>query len=48
MTLNEAIEHCKEIAKDNIECNACCNEHLQLAMWLEELKEYREKEVNQK
>lgn len=41
MTIDEAIEHCKEIAR---ECElgekpmVCAQEHWQLAEWLEELK----------
>lgn len=41
MTLDEAIAHCKEVA-DSV-CGECADEHKQLAMWLEELKELREK-----
>ena len=37
MTLDEAIEHCRE--KEN--CSACGQEHKQLRLWLEELKERR-------
>jgi vacuolar-type H+-ATPase subunit H len=40
MTLDEAIEHAKEIA--NSQCNECGKQHKQLADWLEELKQYRE------
>ena len=44
MTLNEAIEHCYEVA-NSTPCNEsqkkCNAEHLQLAKWLEELREYR-------
>lgn len=40
MTLNEAIEHCKE----KIDCTACGQEHKQLAEWLMELKELRQQE----
>ena len=39
MTLEEAIDHCEEVAK--IECGECAEEHLQLAKWLKELKERR-------
>ena len=43
MTLEEAIEHAKEVAN---ECDSECSlQHGQLAMWLEELKAYREKDV---
>ena len=38
MTLDEAIEHCKEKSCSNTEC---AREHKQLAEWLEELKEYK-------
>lgn len=38
MTLDEAIQHCRE--KSN--CSKCGEEHKQLAEWLEELKQYRE------
>ncbi len=37
MTLDEAIEHCRE--KEN--CSVCGQEHKQLRLWLEELKERR-------
>ena len=59
MTLDEAINHCNEVAQNNI-CQRddaadygdvgtasyyqqCADEHLQLAEWLQELKELREK-----
>lgn len=39
MTLNEAIEHCKKVAKEQENCNnACSLEHRQLAIWLSDLK----------
>lgn len=38
MTLDEAIDHAKEVAK---RCDKCGEEHKQLAEWLEELKQYR-------
>jgi len=37
MELDNAIEHCKEIYK-NQKCTECGLEHLQLMIWLEELK----------
>lgn len=40
MTINEAIEHCKDIA-DNEKCEECALEHKQLAEWLIELKNLR-------
>lgn len=54
MTLNEAIQHSKEVANKE-KCNLlkigddyiyseCAMEHEQLAEWLEELKEYKELE----
>ena len=42
MKLDEAIKHCKEVAKSK--CDSCGAEHKQLAEWLIELKEYREQE----
>lgn len=42
MTLEEAIEHCEEVAK--ITCGECAKEHLQLAEWLRELKQRREQD----
>ena len=48
MTLEEAILHCEEVAKDNFnrrddkKCIKCGYEHIQLAEWLKELKNYRE------
>lgn len=41
MTLLEAIEHLDEII-ENMECCECRNEHIQLKIWLLELKKYRE------
>lgn len=46
--LNEAIQHCKEVEKENMEmcvpgCEECAKEHGQLAEWLEELRKYRGK-----
>ena len=43
MTIEEAIAHCKEISAAN--CNDCGNEHKQLAEWLTELLELRDKET---
>lgn len=42
MNLNEAIEHCYEVSKDDSACEACRQDHLQLAHWLEELRDFRE------
>lgn len=45
MTLDEAILHCEEVANDKTCCvEDCANEHKQLAEWLKELKERREKD----
>lgn len=47
MTLEEAIQHCEEVAKEK--CNACGVEHYQLAEWLKELRLFRmASEHNQK
>lgn len=59
MTIDEAIEKAKDVAKRNREqlknypadrrdiehqtCEQCAEEHEQLAVWLEELKDYRNK-----
>lgn len=40
MTLDEAIEHCEEVAEET-ECKNCAKEHRQLANWLKELKQLR-------
>ena len=37
MTIDEAINHCHEVA--NRKCDDCGKEHLQLARWLEQLVE---------
>ena len=52
MTLEQAIQHCHEKAKElraeavlqahNPECEECASEHEQLAEWLTELKARRE------
>lgn len=54
MDLDEAIQHCEEVAGHCYECveggcSECEKEHRQLAEWLKELKEYREAraEINQ-
>ncbi len=43
MTLEEAIEHCLEVAQG---CSECAKEHYQLALWLQELQRYRELDSN--
>ena len=54
MTLDEAIQHCEEKAKEQrieanyrippkTDCLKCAEEHEQLAEWLKELKAYKEK-----
>ena len=40
ISIDEAIKHCYEVADKK--CDDCGKEHLQLAKWLEELKESRE------
>lgn len=43
MTLNEAIEHCKQKASALAKCNKECSlDHRQLAIWLSDLKELTE------
>ena len=45
MTLDEAIQHCKEVAIEyeaKGECYECGKEHRQLAEWLEDYKELKE------
>ena len=46
LNIDEAIAHAKQVANSftDIEC-ACAQEHKQLALWLEELKEYRNYKV---
>lgn len=40
-SLDEAIKHCYEVS-EKVKCNdKCYNDHIQLAHWLEELKECR-------
>ena len=43
MTLDEAIAHAKEVSENYYICEECREEHRQLAEWLEELREMREK-----
>lgn len=43
MTLEEAIEHTKDIVKNTNVCTSCRMEHKQLEGWLEELLIYRKK-----
>lgn len=40
MTLQEAIEHCLDVAERE-PCRACAEEHRQLAEWLAELQDRR-------
>ena len=42
MDLNEAIQHCLEIASEEGTSQQCKDDHLQLAEWLIELKVRRE------
>lgn len=45
MTLEQAIQHCKEVAIEyeaKGECYECGNEHRQLAEWLEDYKELKQ------
>ena len=41
MTLDEAIQHCKE----KEDCTACGQEHKQLREWLEDYKKLKEKDT---
>lgn len=41
LTLDEAIEHCRE----KTDCTECGKQHLQLAEWLEELKQIRDRQL---
>ena len=45
MTLEGAIEHSLDIVR-SATCDKCKKNHRQLALWLKELKEYRDKNVN--
>lgn len=48
MTLEEAINHCRDVAADESKCEECREEHAQLAMWLMELKIIRDIEPPEK
>lgn len=51
MTLDEAIEHAEDVGNNlmnNCKTKHCGLEHLQLAQWLKELKQYKEKENEDK
>ena len=49
MTLDEAIEHCKKVAKEQENCNVGCSlEHRQLAIWLSDLKAITENNYSTK
>ncbi len=43
-TLSDAIEHEKEMAESGYGSSSRANEHRQIAIWLEELKERRVKD----
>ena len=43
MTIEQAIKHAREVAEERKDlCEDCRSEHLQLALWLEELKSYKD------
>lgn len=45
MTLEESIEHAKQVAEEQrVKCISCSEEHEQLAKWLTELKRYKDLE----
>lgn len=44
MRLIDAINHAREVSESQYACEECQKEHKQLAEWLEELKELREKD----
>lgn len=44
LTLDDAIEHCKEVIRNNDDCKECMNEHVALLALLEELKVLRGKD----
>lgn len=48
MTLDEAIAHAKELSENQSMYIDCREEHKQLAEWLEELKQYKEKNQPEK
>lgn len=55
MTIEQAIKHAREVAEERKDlCEDCRGEHLQLALWLEELKSYKDEnerlteEINQR
>ena len=49
MTLDEAIEHCEKVAKEQENCNVGCSlEHRQLAIWLSALKAITENNYSTK
>lgn len=47
LSIDEAIAHAREVASrkfdDRVHCIRCAEEHEQLAEWLRELKDYRDK-----
>lgn len=44
LTIEQAIKHAREVAEERKDlCEDCRDEHLQLALWLEELKSYKDK-----
>lgn len=50
MSIEEAIKHCNKVAdsyNDTVPDCDCASDHRQLASWLQELKERREKESRQ-
>lgn len=44
MRLIDAINHAREVSESQYACEECKQEHKQLAEWLEELEELREKD----
>ena len=48
MTLEEAIDHALKVAGEADTCSRYKSEHLQIAVWLQELQRYRKKEKGEK
>ncbi|MNJ01734.1 hypothetical protein D3C73_1614630 [compost metagenome] len=39
MLIDEAIQHCKEVACNSKTCNQCSQDHIQLSIWLQGLSD---------
>lgn len=45
-SLDDAINHCKEVIENDCTSDTCKEDHKQLLNWLKELKQYKQNNIN--